>query len=101
MCYIYINDEDTADSDIPDLTPNKQLDWEELGRTDTSSSDHLALPKEINDPFPDKPSLIPFRYGCLHDLESIWWIAIWWIFSHIPGDSTATQEHISTTQKLF
>lgn len=29
-------------------------------------------------------TLKPFRYGYLHDIESVFWVVVWWLFHHIP-----------------
>ena len=38
-----------------------------------------------------------FKFNCLHDLESAWWIALWILFHHVPlrddGVHTAQTEH--------
>jgi len=33
----------------------------------------------------DEPLITKFRYGMLHDLESILWIAIWYLFRTVPA----------------
>jgi hypothetical protein len=49
----------------------------------------------------------PFRYGYLHDLESIWWIALWALFHHVPTDMDVPnkdsdgREFFDVTSKLF
>ena len=30
--------------------------------------------------------LPPFKFNCIHDLESVWWIALWVLFHHAPVD---------------
>jgi len=39
----------------------------------------------------------PFKFNCLHDLESAWWIALWVLFHHVPlgddGDHSAQTKH--------
>jgi hypothetical protein len=42
---------------------------------------HPASGQQSSEPF--KPEL---RYGMLHDLESCWWIAIWFLFRTVPKD---------------
>lgn len=31
--------------------------------------------------YPRHRSTVPFRYNLLHDLESLWWIAVWFLFT--------------------
>jgi hypothetical protein len=39
----------------------------------------------------------PFKFNCLHDLESAWWIALWVLFHHIPlGDD---EDHSAQTEQ--
>ncbi|KIM74225.1 hypothetical protein PILCRDRAFT_828383 [Piloderma croceum F 1598] len=36
-----------------------------------------------SDPEAENPiSAPPFRYNPLHDMESIWWVGVWFIFCH-------------------
>jgi hypothetical protein len=42
-----------------------------------------------------------FRYGFLHDLESIWWIAMWFLFTFQPEGTTAAQEGVNAARRLF
>lgn len=34
---------------------------------------------------PERPAPPPFRFNPLHDLESVWWVATWFIFCHRVG----------------
>ena len=42
----------------------------------------------------------PFKFSCLHDLESAWWIALWVLFHHVPlgdnGSYSAQTKHAAT-----
>jgi hypothetical protein len=47
----------------------------------------------------------PFKFNCIHDLESTWWIALWVLTHHTPlplsSSSTSTSsEHNTEIQKI-
>jgi hypothetical protein len=47
----------------------------------------------------DDKKQLPFRYGSLHDLESIWWIALWFLFIFEPTESAGLQHPRATGSK--
>src|ERR1700729_2585300 len=55
-------------------------------------------------PFPDDP---PFRYNPLHDIESIWWVGVWFLFCHREATTMSeanladAQTQLLHVQKLF
>ena len=34
-----------------------------------------------------------FKFKCLHDLESTWWIALWVLFHHVPLGDDGEEDH--------
>jgi hypothetical protein len=42
-----------------------------------------------------------FRYGKLHDLESVWWIALWFLTRTVPKDEEATAAQEKLAAALF
>jgi hypothetical protein len=50
-------------------------------------------------PSPFAPQVL-FRYGILHDRESIWWIALWCLFMHCPVDDKSDPDSQSQTASL-
>ena len=43
----------------------------------------------------------PFRYAFIHDLESIWWIAMWFLFVYTPKGTQPTPAQIDQATRLF
>jgi hypothetical protein len=43
----------------------------------------------------------PFRYGMIHDLESLWWIAVWFLFHTHPIDTTYNPEALTVAGSIF
>jgi hypothetical protein len=69
-----------------------------------------ALPPKVSDDprAMVKPSLSPpFRYNPLHDVESIWWVGVWFLFCHRDKITTSNadlvdaQTQLDHVQKLF
>ncbi|KAI5114979.1 hypothetical protein M0805_009937, partial [Coniferiporia weirii] len=60
-------------------TANKEFSGNGVDSLDTSA-------KPLQDPNHNKgflmPKVIPLSYNCLHDMESVWWAAIWMLFLH-------------------
>jgi hypothetical protein len=56
---------------------------------------------------PDNAQVDPprFKFNRIHDLESIWWIAVWILFYHVPqierGDLDAQDAQASQASELF
>lgn len=45
---------------------------------------------------------LDFKYNAAHDLESCFWIFLWWLFFHVPEDyNENTDAQITTAQKIF
>jgi hypothetical protein len=68
------------------------------------------LPQEVSDDprARVKPTLPPpFRYNPLHDVESIWWVGVWFLFCHRDKTTTSTadladaQTQLEHVQELF
>jgi hypothetical protein len=44
----------------------------------------------------------PFKFNCIHDLESTWWIALWVLFHHTPRDDKEDRSaQIARATRLF
>jgi hypothetical protein len=62
------------------------------------------FPQDDSDPGPDDP---PFRYNPLHDIESIWWVGVWFLFCHretatkSDANLADAQAQLLHVQKLF
>src|SRR3954467_9316057 len=61
--------DEIEDSDISSTSDTEQVENSQLEATS----------------MPTQQLTFPFRYGMLHDLESIWWIAVWWLCRTIPA----------------
>jgi hypothetical protein len=68
-----------SDVDLPIMTTRIQA---KSSKAALSKQERMAATQSTSGSPP------PFRYGMLHDLESIWWIALWWLFRTVPSDST-------------
>jgi hypothetical protein len=57
---------------------------------------------EVNRGVPsDFSPQVPFRYGILHDMESIWWIALWCLFMRRPVDDESDPDSQRQTANLI
>ena len=56
---------------------------------------------KVPGPLPCPDAKNTFRYGMLHDIESIWWIALWFIFNTTPKGSTTTEGQQEQAAILF
>jgi Fungal protein kinase len=52
--------------------------------------------------FDDSSHPLPnFRFNCIHDLESCWWIALWVLFHHIPLVDDGHPNQVRHADELF
>lgn len=52
----------------------------EDGRVTSETPAPISLPQERNDDDHEAEPTVTFRYNALHDLESLWWIAVYFVF---------------------
>lgn len=50
---------------------------------------------------PDSDSVHPFRHNPIHDLESIWWLAMWSIFNYYPDNIGADPEALENQRHSY
>lgn len=53
----------------------------EGGRVTSETPAPISLPQERNDVNHEAEPTVTFRYNALHDLESLWWIAVYFVFN--------------------
>lgn len=53
------------------------------------------------DTIPDSDPVHPFRHNALHDLESIWWLAMWSIFNYYPDNVGADLEALTNQRYTY
>jgi hypothetical protein len=49
----------------------------------------------------DSPEWVPFTFNPIHDIESLWWLAVWSISRHVPTDSQVSYEQSKANIALF
>jgi hypothetical protein len=76
----------------PDVGPDVEP-MEDLETFRNFKSHNVSLPRSDN-----KPS---FRYGMLHDLESLLWIAIWFLFRTHPQNVKPGPGQVESAEALF
>jgi hypothetical protein len=43
---------------------------------------------------------LEFHYNPLHDLESVWWLAVWFIFSHVLQETPRVRDPTTASNQL-
>ena len=74
---------------------------------DSSGKDQSPAPEDLSAPdlSAQLANATPFFHNYLHDIEAIWWIMMWNLFSTVPGTTSLTLDEyyrrISYEEKLF
>jgi hypothetical protein len=76
---------------------------------EVESGAYKFMPYEKDPPVLFKPPVqtaaadepMPFRYGMIHDLESLWWIAVWFLFHTHPIGTPYNPEILKIAGSIF
>jgi hypothetical protein len=104
--YLFMEYEDDGESDEDDEDDeddenDKDDEEDEMDEEDEENEKNEKDEKDENDHANDG-SRPPFKFNCIHDLESVWWIALWVLFLHVPlGDDKDRSAQILKAAELF
>lgn len=101
MQYLFLTDDDRSNRVKPHTDLPCAMDI--ISRqNEVSESRRLVAPPQL--PLPSSRD-IPFHYNALHDLESLWWIAVYFIVNKqviVDGEpQRPTKTHIDQAKKIF
>jgi hypothetical protein len=99
-CYLFTRLVSSDDSDHSQASDDSQP------YDDSQPSDHFQPPDEDKD---SDITEVPWTHNYLHDLESLWWVAVWIVFYNVfrdpkqpkESDAVDTTYQLQLTQSLF
>lgn len=97
--YPYAHNDEDEDEDVSDTTP---LDLMALFRASLTAANPEAsekLRRDMKELEASEKNSIPFRYNSLHDIESLWWVALFVLLSGTLVDAGPKSPDITNGQK--
>lgn len=88
------------DEDVPDIT---SLDLMALFRASLAAANPETLDRlrrDAEEAETRAQSSVPFRYNPLHDMESLWWVALFLLLAGTLVDAGSTSADITNSQKV-